>query len=257
MDVKTEKRGSIFIVTINRPELRNAVDGPTALALFEAFKDYDADPGLSVAILTGEGDHFCAGADLKALSEEPGRANPLNSNMEDPAPMGPTRLMLRKPVIAAISGYAVAGGLELACWCDLRVADHSARFGVFSRRFGVPYIDGGTQRLPRLIGLSRALDLMLTGRELHAEEALAFGLVNRLTGEDVLSYAVDLARRMASFPQECLQNDRMAMYRGLHMDIEEGLKMEFETGMKTIESGETVQGARRFSDGEGKHGSFS
>ena len=257
MDVKTEKRHSIFIVTINRPQLRNAVDGPTALELFRAFEEFDSNPNLSVAILTGEGEHFCAGADLKALSEGPERANPLNNNMEDPAPMGPIRLMLRKPVIAAISGYAVAGGLELACWCDLRVADHSARLGVFSRRFGVPYIDGGTQRLPRLIGLSRALDLMLTGRELDAEEAHEFGLVNRLVEKDALPYAVELAHRMASFPQECLQNDRMAMYRGLTMKLEDGLRMEFETGMKTIESGETVQGARRFTGGEGKHGSFS
>ncbi len=257
MNVKTEIRDAILLVTIQRPHRRNAVDGPTAEELFNIFSEFGSDPALSVAILTGEGQHFCAGADLNALSEDTERANPLNSHMDQPAPMGPTRLMPGKPVIAAISGYAVAGGLELACWCDLRVADHSARFGVFSRRFGVPFIDGGTQRLPRLIGLSRSLDLMLTGRELDAEEALRFGLVNRLTDGNVLTAAMELASRVASFPQECLRNDRQAIYNGLHMSLEDGLKMEFEMGLKTIESGETEQGAKIFNDGWGKHGSFS
>ena len=257
MNVKTEIRDAILLVTIQRPYRRNAVDGPTAEELFNIFSEFGSDPALSVAILTGEGQHFCAGADLNALSEDTERANPLNSHMDQPAPMGPTRLMPGKPVIAAISGYAVAGGLELACWCDLRVADHSARFGVFSRRFGVPFIDGGTQRLPRLIGLSRSLDLMLTGRELDAEEALRFGLVNRLTDGNVLTAAMELASRVASFPQECLRNDRQAIYNGLHMSLEDGLKMEFEMGLKTIESGETEQGAKKFNDGWGKHGSFS
>ncbi|MFW5862177.1 MAG: crotonase/enoyl-CoA hydratase family protein [Spirochaetota bacterium] len=256
MTVKTQIRDSILLVTIQRPQVRNAVDGPTARELFRVFTEYGSDPALSVAILTGEGEHFCAGADLKALSEDPKRANPLNPNMGQAAPMGPTRLMPGKPVIAAISGYAVAGGLELACWCDLRIADHSARFGVFSRRFGVPFIDGGTQRLPRLIGLSRSLDLMLTGRELDAKEALHFGLVNRLTDGNVLTAAIEVAERMSSFPQECLRNDRFAMYNGLNMALEDGLKMEFEMGLKTIESGETEDGAKRFTGGEGKHGSF-
>ncbi len=257
MTVKTEIRDAIFLVTIQRPQVRNAVDGPTARELFRVFTEFGSDPDLSVAILTGEGEHFCAGADLKALSEDPQRANPLNPHMNQAAPMGPTRLMVGKPVIAAISGYAVAGGLELACWCDLRIADHSARFGVFSRRFGVPFIDGGTQRLPRLIGLSRSLDLMLTGRELDAREALHFGLVNRLTDGDVLAGAMEIAVRMAAFPQECLRNDRHAIYNGLDMSLEDGLKMEFEMGLKTIESGETEKGAKRFNDGTGKHGSFN
>lgn len=257
MTVKTEIRDSILLVTIQRPQVRNAVDGPTARELFRVFTEFSSDPALSVAILTGEGEHFCAGADLKALSEDPERANPLNSHMSQAAPMGPTRLMAGKPVIAAISGYAVAGGLELACWCDLRIADHSARFGVFSRRFGVPFIDGGTQRLPRLIGLSRSLDLMLTGRELDAEEALHFGLVNRLTDDNVLAAAMEVAVRISSFPQECLRNDRQAIYNGIAMSLEDGLKMEFEMGRKTIESGETQQGAKRFNSGAGKHGNFN
>lgn len=252
--VLTRKAGPLFWVTINRPEARNAVDGPTAEALAAAFRAFDADVALSVAILHGAGEHFCAGADLKAVaSGAPQRANRLQPNGD--GPMGPTRMVLSKPVIAAVSGFCVAGGLELAAWCDLRVADNSARFGVFCRRFGVPLIDGGTLRLPRLIGMSRAMDLILTGREIDAQEALNFGLVNRLSGAgSVLATAEALALHLAALPQTCLRNDRRSAYEQWNLNETDALSNEFRLGLTTLASGETVAGASRFSAGVGRHG---
>jgi len=229
------------------------VDGKTARMLYDAFLDFEADDNLLAAVLYGEGGTFCAGADLKAISEyNPDddsitKINPLESDMSKVAPMGPSRLFLSKPVIAAISGFAVAGGLELACWCDLRVAEKDSVLGVFCRRFGVPLIDGGTLRLPRLIGASHAADLILTGRPVAAEEAYAIGLVNRLVEKGtVRTEAENLALQIASYPQRCMRSDREAMYRGLEMDIKDALSLEFEMGKKVLESGESVNGARRF-----------
>ena len=258
--IDIEQRGDICIVTIDRPAARNAVDGPTARALADAFRAFDADAALSVAILRGAGEHFCGGADLKAVAgglEGHGAALAWSTDMRADGPMGPTRLQLGKPVIAAVEGYAVAGGLELALWCDLRVAAQSATFGVFCRRFGVPLIDGGTVRLPRLIGESRALDLILTGRPVGAEEALALGLVNRVvpTG-GALEGALDLGRQLAAFPQTCLRNDRASVRAQSGLTFEEAMASEFALGMRTLESGESVEGARRFADGTGRHGSF-
>ncbi|HEX5360406.1 MAG TPA: crotonase/enoyl-CoA hydratase family protein [Fluviicoccus sp.] len=253
--VRVERQPPLLNVFITRPEARNAVDRPTAEALAQAFRDFDADPELSVAILSGEGGNFCAGADLKAVFADPERRNRLDT--EGDGPMGPTRMQLTKPVIAAVSGYCVAGGLELALWCDLRVADETAVFGVFCRRFGVPLIDGGTLRLPRLIGMSRALDLMLTGRPVDAPEALAIGLANRLVpAGEALRAAEELARQIAGFPQQCLRGDRMSAYEQWGMGVEEALRNEFGHGLKTLASGESVAGAGRFSGGEGKGGKF-
>lgn len=253
MEVIVEKNPPVCTVIINRPNIKNAVNGTTARQLFDAFNEFNADDALSVAVLFGEGGTFCAGADLKAISEySPGddslsRINPMESDMSKIGPMGPSRLLLPKPVIAAVSGYAVAGGLELACWCDMRVAERDAVFGVFCRRFGVPLIDGGTQRLPRLIGVSRAMDMILTGRPVGAEEAYAIGLVNRLVEKgSARREAENLALEIASFPQRCMRSDREALYRGLEMNITDALSLEFQMGMKVIESGETVAGARRF-----------
>jgi enoyl-CoA hydratase/carnithine racemase len=260
--------GEIWTVTIDRPEVRNAVDGPTARALADAFRAFDADATARVAILTGAGGHFCAGADLRAVASgsSPGElgagdstlALALDDDMGADGPMGPSRLELGKPVIAAVEGYAVAGGLELALWCDLRVAAQTATFGVFCRRFGVPLIDGGTVRLPRLIGESRAMDLILTGRPVAADEALALGLANRVvaTGE-ALPCALGLAREIAAFPQQCLRNDR-ASARRQHgaATLSDALAQEFALGRKTLASGEAQGGARRFLSGAGKHGRF-
>lgn len=260
MKVRVERQAEIFIVTIQRPEVRNAVDRETAEQLVDAFRLFDKDDSFSVAILTGAGGTFCSGADLTAVSElsdDKDRSNELNSDMSRNGPMGPTRLHLSKPVIAAVSGYAVAGGLELALWCDLRVADRDAVFGVFCRRFGVPLIDGGTQRLPRIIGMGRALDLILTGRAVDAEEALSMGLVNRVVAPgNALEASLNLARDISSFPQRCLQNDREAVYQGIHLPLSEGMEREFRLGMDVIESGETESGARRFVRGSGRHGEF-
>lgn len=233
---------------------RNAVDRATADALYQVFKDFDADPDLSVAILSGQGGTFCAGADLQALSEGQGnRVEPKG----DYGPMGPTRLHLSKPVIAAVEGHAVAGGLELALWCDLRVASESAIFGVFCRRFGVPMIDGGSIRLPRLIGQSRAMDMFLTGRPVDAQEALQFGLANRVVPDgQALDTAQALARQIAAFPQTCLRHDRQSLLEQWSLSEADALINETALGLKTIQSGETVSGATRFKDGEGRGGTF-
>ena len=254
--VLVERREPLLIVTINRAEARNAVNGPTAAALAEAFRAFEADEALKVAILTGIGGQFCAGADLKAVaSGVAGQANHIAT--EGDGPMGPTRMQLTKPVIAAVSGYCVAGGLELALWCDLRVADTTAVFGVFCRRFGVPLIDGGTVRLPRLIGMSRALDLILTGRPVAADEALQMGLASRVVpAGEALAAAEQLALQIAAFPQICMRGDRQSAYQQWGMDEAAAIGNEFAHGMKTLQSGETVAGASRFSGGGGRHGQF-
>jgi enoyl-CoA hydratase/carnithine racemase len=245
--------GPIVIVTINRPEVRNAVDSPTAAALADAFRRFDADDALSVAILTGAGGAFCAGADLKAVSRGQG-----NRATEDgDGPMGPSRMLLSKPVIAAVEGHAVAGGLELALWCDLRVAARNAVFGVYCRRFGVPLIDGGTVRLPRLIGMSNALDMILTGRGVSGEEALTMGLANRLAEPgQALSAARELAKQIAAFPQRCMRSDRMSAYEAWTMPLPDAIRSEFRHGIEVIRSGETREGATRFASGVGRHGKF-
>ncbi len=245
----------VTTVTINRPEVRNAVDGETAGLLADAFRKFDANPDADVAILNGAGGYFCAGADLKAVSSGAG-SNRLSA--EGDGPMGPSRMLLSKPVIAAVSGPAVAGGLELALWCDLRVADSTAVFGVYCRRWGVPLIDGGTVRLPRLIGHSRALDMILTGRAVDATEALQMGLANRLVEEgEALSMAQALAVDISAFPQRCMRSDRMSAYRQWGMDQANALAIEFEGGEAVVRSGETVAGATRFAEGAGRHGSFA
>jgi len=258
MEVLVEKSGKVCTVIINRPEVKNAVDGPTGEQLFEAFKEFDRDDSLRGAVLCGNGGTFCAGADLKAVaSGDLRRVNRLNEDMSKVAPMGPTRLLLSKPVIAAVSGYAVAGGLELAIWCDLRVVEEDAVFGIFERRFGVPLTDGGTQRLPRLIGMSRALDMILTGRPVNAEEALSFGLANRVVPKGkAREEAEALAAQLAEFPQKCMLGDRRALYLGFDMDFDKAMELEFKIGLEVIASGETVAGATEFTGGKGKHGEF-
>ena len=252
--VLTETRGPVRIVTINRPEVRNAVDGDTAHALYDAFKAFDADETVSVAILTGAGGNFCAGADLKAVAA--GGGNPVLAT-GDLGPMGPTRLVLSKPVIAAIDGYAVAGGLELALWCDLRVLSRLARLGVFCRRFGVPLVDGGTVRLPRLIGASRAMDLILTGREIGPDEAYAIGLANYVVPEGpAMTLALDLAERLAAFPQLCLRTDRLSALAQWSLSEDEALRAETAAGLKVIQSGSPQEGAGRFTSGRGRHGEY-
>lgn len=254
MSVSTLRDGPVTIVSIDRPERRNAVDGPTARALYDAFQAFDADPEASVAVLTGTGGNFCAGADLKAIA---GGGGNRVERTGDFGPMGPTRLTLSKPVIAAVEGYAVAGGIELACWCDLRVAARGATFGVFCRRFGVPLIDLGTVRLPRLIGQSRAMDLILTGRAVGAEEALAMGLANRLVEDgEALGVAVALGKQIAGFPQGCLRNDRRSALDQWSLDWDAATTREIELGLATLNSGETAAGAARFAGGEGRGGSF-
>ena len=250
--VTLTSEGPVTIVTIDRPDVRNAVDGPTAAALAEAFRAFDTDEASSVAILTGAGGTFCAGADLKAVSE--GRGNRVN-RLPDDGPMGPSRMFLSKPVIAAVEGYAVAGGLELALWCDLRVAANDAVFGVFCRRWGVPLIDGGTIRLPRLIGHSQALDLILTGRGVSGEEALRMGLANRLSEPGhALEEAIALASELAALPQGCLRSDRRSAYEQWDLSMEDALARETELGLEVIRSGETQAGAARFAAGAGRHG---
>jgi len=249
--VETTVKERVLTVTINRPEVRNAVDGPTAQALADAFRAFDSNDGVDVAILTGAGGSFCAGADLKAVAD--GRGNKLSEDGD--GPMGPSRMLLSKPVIAAVEGHAVAGGLELACWCDLRVAARDAVFGVYCRRFGVPLVDLGTIRLPRLIGQSHALDLILTGRGVSGEEALRMGLANRMVEPgQALETAFELARELARLPQTCLRSDRMSVYEQWGIRKNEAILNEFRRGMKVIESGETVAGARRFAGGAGRHG---
>lgn len=249
--------GPVSIISINRPERRNAVDLATARELFEAFLAFDEDESASVAVFTGAGGMFCAGADLKALAEgESGKRVELGG-LNSFAPMGPSRLRLSKPVIAAIEGFAVAGGAELALWCDLRVMAEGSTFGIFCRRFGVPLVDTGTIRLPRLIGHSRAMDLMLTGRPVDAQEALAIGLANRLAPKgEALNHAVSLAKEIAAFPQACMRNDRMSALEQWDLDESAAIDNEISHGLNTLRSGETADGAARFSSGEGRHGKF-
>jgi enoyl-CoA hydratase len=242
-------------VIIDRPDVRNAVDGPTAAALSTAFREFDSDDAASVGILWGAGGTFCAGADLKAVAEGVDRTNVISE--EGDGPMGPTRLQLSKPVIAAVEGYAVAGGLELALWCDLRVAAGDAVFGVFNRRWGVPLLDGGTVRLPRLIGEGRALDLILTGRPVEAGEAFELGLVNRLCDPgEALDVAIALGNEIARSPQVCVRADRASALEQWAFTEAEALTNELRHGMKAISAGETLEGASRFASGRGRHGSF-
>jgi enoyl-CoA hydratase len=251
--VHFETDGPLCVVTIDRPAVRNAVDGPTATALADAFRRFDADPALAVAILTGAGGTFCAGADLKAISDS--RGNRVAEHGD--GPMGPTRMFLSKPVIAAIEGHAVAGGLELALWCDLRVAARDAIFGVYCRRWGVPLVDGGKLRLPRLVGMSHALDLILTGRGVAGDEALRIGLANRIVEPGTaLDVARALAGSLARFPQRCLRGDRRSAYEQWSLDERAALDNEWRIGRETIESGETREGATRFAQGAGRHGHF-
>ena len=253
MPIRVEHQEAITTVIIDRLERRNAVDGAAARALVDAFCDFERDDRARVAVLWGAGGTFCAGADLKALSGTGGnRLDPTGDG-----PMGPTRMALSKPVIAAVSGYAVAGGLELALWCDLRVMEETATLGVFCRRWGVPLMDGGTFRLPRLIGLSRALDLILTGRPVDAREALSMGLANRLAAPGQSRPAAEaLAREIAAFPPRCMLSDRRAVYEGAGLDLAAALAREFALGKATIDSGETREGAARFAGGAGRHGEF-
>jgi enoyl-CoA hydratase len=262
--VRIDPAGEAWTVAIDCPEVRNAVDGPTARALADAFRAFDADAVARVAVLTGAGEHFCAGADLRSVARGSSPAKlgasgglALDDDMARDGPMGPSRLELTKPVIAAVEGYAVAGGIELALWCDLRVAATTATFGVFCRRFGVPLVDGGTVRLPRLIGESRAMDLILTGRAVGAAEALELGLANRVveTGQ-ALPAALALARQISGFPQQCLRNDRRSARQQHGLPIAAALAQEFALGLQTLASGEAEGGARRFVEGAGKHGRF-
>lgn len=253
MTVRTEHIETTTIITIDRPAVRNAVDGPTAALLVEAFDAFDADDSQAVAILTGAGGTFCAGADLKAVSEGSGNRVRETGN----GPMGPSRMQLGKPVIAAVEGFAVAGGLELAVWCDLRVAAEDAVFGVYCRRWGVPLIDGGTVRLPRLIGMSHAMDLILTGRGVSGEEARMMGLANRLVAKgQALTAALELAANLARFPQGCLRSDRQSAYAQWHLSEHAALLNETRLGLGVIRSGETRAGASRFASGAGRHGDF-
>lgn len=252
--VQVTRNPPVMVVEINRPEVRNAVDRPTASALLEAFESFESDEEVAVGVLTGAGGTFCAGADLRAVAD--GRGNRVTE--DGPGPMGPTRLQMSKPVIAAVEGYAVAGGLELAAWCDLRVAASDAVFGVYCRRWGVPLIDGGTVRLPRLIGQSHANDLILTGRGVSGEEALRMGLANRLTETGAaLDGSMELARQIASFPQLCMRSDRASSYAQWGLHLSEAMLAETRMGMDVIASGETAEGARRFADGAGRHGAAS
>ena len=251
--VITARDGRVLTVTIHRPEVRNAVDSTTAAALASAFKNFESDDELSAAVLTGAGGTFCAGADLREVAE--GRRTAIDEN--GAGPMGPTWLQLSKPVIAAVEGHAVAGGLELALWCDLRIAARDAIFGVFNRRFGVPLIDLGTVRLPRMIGQGRALDLILTGRSVSAEEALHIGLVSRLVEPGkALAAALELAHVLAAFPQHGLRADRMSVYEQWSLSPEDARRNELKHGLEVLASGESRAGAQRFASGEGKHGEF-
>jgi enoyl-CoA hydratase len=250
--VRTEMVDTTFVVSINRPEVRNAVNRDCGAELAEAFRLFEANPTAKVAVLAGEGGTFCAGADLSAIGS--GASNRFESFGD--GPMGPTRMVLSKPVIAAIDGYAVAGGLELALWCDLRVMEVNAIVGVFCRRFGVPLVDGGTVRLPRIVGTGRALDLILTGRAVGASEALAMGLVNRVVepGEARRS-AIALAHEIATFPQVCMREDRLSLYEGLTLSEVDALHVEYRHGSVAVQAG-MVDEVQRFIAGSGRHGSF-
>jgi enoyl-CoA hydratase/carnithine racemase len=251
MTVSSERNGPVTTVVLSRPDVRNAVDGPTARALADEFRAFDADPDAAVAVLWGDGGTFCAGADLSAIGTE--RGNRVSADGD--GPMGPTRLRVGKPVIAAISGYAVAGGLELALWCDLRVAEEDAVLGVFCRRWGVPLIDGGTVRLPRLIGTSQALDLILTGRPVHASEARAMGLVNRVVPVGRSRQAAEqLAAEIAAFPQSCLRTDRLSVLEQEGLGETDALAVELAHGQRSL--AEAAGGVARFTAGAGRHGTF-
>jgi|SRR4051794_4461753 len=250
--VRVERSGPVTTVVLDRPARRNAVDGPTATALGDAFREFDADDSALVAVLWGAGGTFCAGADLTAVGTPSGnRVEP-----EGDGPMGPTRLALRKPVIAAVEGYAVAGGLELALWCDLRVAAADATFGVFCRRWGVPLIDGGTVRLPRIVGHGVALDLILTGRPVDAEEAQRIGLVNRVvTPGTARAAAEELARSLTDFPQTTMRQDRLSVLDQEGLSVDEAMRNELAHGLVSLEA-DAIEGASRFAAGEGRHGAF-
>ncbi len=253
MTVRAVVHDRTLLVTIDRPERRNAVDGATAAALHEAFVDFDDDDALDVAVLTGAEGTFCSGADLSAIGE--GRGNRVDEDMSLPGPLGCTRLQLSKPVIAAVEGHAVAGGLELALWCDLRVAASDATFGVYCRRWGVPLVDGGTVRLPRLIGQSRALDMILTGRGVSGVEAGEWGLANRVCDPgDALEVAIELAAQLGAFPQICLRSDRASTLEQWGLGHDDAMANEIRHGMVPIRSGETREGAARFAGGAGRHG---
>jgi enoyl-CoA hydratase len=251
--VLVERDGPVTTVIINRPEARNAVDHETSNLLERAFLDFAKDDEAKVAVLTGTGEVFCAGYDLKMASEGAGA----HYDPEGRGPLGPTRMLLEKPVIAAVEGYAVAGGIELTLWCDLRVASETAQFGVFCRRWGVPLVDGGTVRLPRLIGHSRALDMILTGRPVGAEEALSFGLANRVVPAGAARKAAeDLGREIAKFPEICMRSDRLSSYEQWDMELEEALRNEGRRGLEPIQK-EATEGAARFAAGKGRGGNFS
>lgn len=250
-DVSVSKDGFVTIIAINRPERRNAVNKLTADQLRDAWLAFDSDDSARIGILTGGDAVFCAGADLTDVEALAGDVQSKHG------PLGFTRLFVSKPTIAAVAGYAVGGGLELACWCDLRIADETAVFGCFERRFGVPLIDGGTQRLPRMIGLGLALELILTGRPVDAHEAYRIGLANEVTPTGKhLERAVELGKQLAEFPQICLKNDRLAVYQGLGQTIEVGLALEAQLGAETIASGETTVGSQEFVSGKGRGGKF-
>jgi enoyl-CoA hydratase len=254
MTVSVQRNGAVTTVILSRPDVRNAVDNATADALANAFRAFEADPEARVAVFHGANGTFCAGADLKAVADG---TRVRRWTFDGDGPMGPSRLLLTKPVIGAIAGYAVAGGLELALWCDLRVVEESAVFGVFCRRWGVPLIDGGTVRLPRLIGLSRALDLILTGRPVNAQEALAFGLANRVVPDGTCRAAAEtLAAQIAAFPQFCLKSDRASAYNALSLTFDEAMRNEFTRGMEVVASKESQEGAQRFVQGAGRGGKF-
>ncbi|PQP45047.1 crotonase/enoyl-CoA hydratase family protein [Mycolicibacterium austroafricanum] len=247
--MRVEKSGAVTTVVMDRPQARNAVDGPTAMELHAAFDEFDKDESASVAVLWGDNGTFCAGADLKAMGTE--NSNPVHRT--GPGPMGPSRMVLSKPVIAAVSGYAVAGGLELALWCDLRIVEQDAVMGVFCRRWGVPLIDGGTVRLPRLIGHSRAMDLVLTGRAVDADEAYAIGLANRVVPKgEARQRAEELAAELAALPQQCMRSDRMSLLNQWGMSEAEAMDVEF--GSLSRVAAESLEGAARFAEGAGRHG---
>jgi enoyl-CoA hydratase/carnithine racemase len=248
--MRVERNGAVTTVVISRPEVRNAVDREHAQALADAFRAFDADPAAHAAVLFGEHGTFCAGADLKAMAE--GRGNRMEPDGD--GPMGPSRLALSKPVVAAIAGHAVGGGLELALWCDLRVVEEGASMGFLNRRFGVPLIDGGTARLPRIVGMGRALDLVLTGRLVDAREALAMGLVSRVVpAGGARAAAEEIAQALAALPQPALRHDRLSVYEQGGLSLDEALRAEFRHGMQAVREG-ALEGARRFARGEGRHG---
>ena len=252
-EVQSVVDGAVLIVTIDRPEVRNAVDGPTAVALFEAFDAFDSDDTLAVAVLTGANGTFCAGADLKGVAA--GRGNRVEADIERAGPMGPTRMVLSKPVLAAVEGFAVAGGLELAIWCDMRIAASDATFGVYCRRWGVPLIDGGTVRLPRLVGHGRAMDMILTGRAVDADEALRIGLADRVVAPGTArDAAVALAHELAVLPQGCMRSDRLSAIAQWSLDHDAAMAHETALGLEVIRSGESQEGAARFAGGAGRHG---